>query len=142
MNAAVVFSRFGSPDIRSSLRRAAAAQVWLSPPALPKAAGPVFARLRRSAATNATDEPKSRPSACRHGSGRSANAHLRAFSVIDKLPESSRGLDMNAKQTEVLVAEGRSYRWIARDLSLSKNAVAAIVGRARMETAPDIETAE
>lgn len=37
-----------------------------------------------------------------------------------------------------LVAEGRSYRWIARDLSLSKNTVAAVVGRARVETAPDI----
>lgn len=40
-----------------------------------------------------------------------------------------------------LVAEGRRYRWIARDLSLSKNTVAAIVGRARVETAPDIQLA-
>ena len=34
------------------------------------------------------------------------------------------------------VAEGRSYRWIARDLGLSKNTVAAIVGRAKAETEP------
>ena len=50
--------------------------------------------------------------------------------------------DRLAPKVLALVAEGRSYRWIARDLSLSKNTVAAIVGRARMETAPNIETAE
>ncbi|WP_103727329.1 recombinase family protein [Novosphingobium sp. HII-3] len=40
-----------------------------------------------------------------------------------------------------LVEEGRSYRWIARDLGLSKNTVAAIVGRARADGAPDEEIA-
>lgn len=50
--------------------------------------------------------------------------------------------DRLAPQVLALIPESRGYRWIARDLSLSKNAVAAIVGRARMETAPDIETAE
>ena len=50
--------------------------------------------------------------------------------------------DRLAPKVLALIAESRSYRWIARDLSLSKNTVAAIVGRARMETAPDIETAE
>lgn len=50
--------------------------------------------------------------------------------------------DRLAPKVLALIAESRSYRWIGRDLSLSKNTVAAIVGRARMETAPDIETAE
>ena len=50
--------------------------------------------------------------------------------------------DRLAPKVLALIPESRGYRWIARDLSLSKNAVAAIVGRARMETAPDIETAE
>ena len=36
--------------------------------------------------------------------------------------------DRLAPKVLALVAEGRSYRWIARDLSLSKNTVAAIVG--------------
>ena len=40
-----------------------------------------------------------------------------------------------------LVQEGRSYRWIARDLGLSKNTVAAIVGRARADCAADEEIA-
>ncbi len=40
-----------------------------------------------------------------------------------------------------LVAEGRSYRWIARDLGLSKNTVAAIVGRAKADTVRVIEMA-
>jgi DNA-binding CsgD family transcriptional regulator len=40
-----------------------------------------------------------------------------------------------------LVAEGRSYRWIARDLGLSKNTVAAIVGRARVDAASVEEAA-
>ncbi|MFC0205329.1 recombinase family protein [Novosphingobium soli] len=40
-----------------------------------------------------------------------------------------------------LVEEGRSYRWIARDLGLSKNTVAAIVGRARADGAPNEEIA-
>ncbi|WP_446677113.1 hypothetical protein [Sphingobium yanoikuyae] len=31
-----------------------------------------------------------------------------------------------------LVAEGRSYRWIASDLGLSKNTVSAIVNRDRL----------
>ena len=39
-----------------------------------------------------------------------------------------------------LVAEGRSYRWIARDLGLSNNTVAAIVGRTRVDAAAEIET--
>jgi len=30
-----------------------------------------------------------------------------------------------------LVAAGRSYRWIARDLGISKNTVAAIIARSR-----------
>ncbi|QSR19248.1 recombinase family protein [Novosphingobium sp. KA1] len=40
-----------------------------------------------------------------------------------------------------LVEEGRSYRWIARDLGLSKNTVAAIVGRARADRSPAEEIA-
>ena len=39
--------------------------------------------------------------------------------------------DRLAPKVLALVAEGRSYRRIARDLGLSKNTVAAIVGRAR-----------
>ncbi len=50
--------------------------------------------------------------------------------------------DRLAPKVLALVAEGRSYRWIGRDLGLSKNTVAAIVGRARLDTAPDIEIAE
>lgn len=50
--------------------------------------------------------------------------------------------DRHAPKVLELVAERRSYRWIARDLGLSKNTVAAIVGRARVETAPDIKIAE
>ena len=47
--------------------------------------------------------------------------------------------DRLAPKVLALVTEGRSYRWIARDLGLSKNTVAAIVGRARADTAPEIE---
>lgn len=36
------------------------------------------------------------------------------------------------------IAEGRSYRWIARDLGLSKNTVAGIVARARGNVSPDV----
>ncbi|OZA59398.1 MAG: DNA resolvase, partial [Sphingomonadales bacterium 39-62-4] len=50
--------------------------------------------------------------------------------------------DRLAPKVLALVAEGRSYRWIARDLGLSKNTVAAIVARARADTAPDIQTPE
>jgi len=32
-----------------------------------------------------------------------------------------------------LIAEGRSYRWIARDLAISKNTVADIVQRQRAD---------
>lgn len=39
--------------------------------------------------------------------------------------------DRMAPKVLALIAEGRSYRWIARDLGLSKNTVGAIVGRAR-----------
>ncbi|GAP24926.1 DNA integration/recombination/invertion protein [Gluconobacter frateurii NBRC 101659] len=39
--------------------------------------------------------------------------------------------DRLAPKVLVLVAEKRSYRWIARDLGISKNTVAAIVQRAR-----------
>jgi DNA invertase Pin-like site-specific DNA recombinase len=41
--------------------------------------------------------------------------------------------DRLAPQVLALVAEGRSYRWIARDLGISKNTVAAIVARQRSE---------
>lgn len=39
--------------------------------------------------------------------------------------------DRLAPKVLALVAEGRSYRWIAHELQVSKNTVAAIVGRAR-----------
>lgn len=41
-----------------------------------------------------------------------------------------------APRVVALVAEGRSYRWIARDLGLSKNTVTALVGRAKADTMP------
>jgi DNA invertase Pin-like site-specific DNA recombinase len=47
--------------------------------------------------------------------------------------------DRLAPQVLALVAEGRSYRWIARDLGLSKNTVAAIVGRAKADAVSDVE---
>lgn len=47
--------------------------------------------------------------------------------------------DWLAPKVLALVAEGCSYRWIARDLGLSKNTVAAIVGRAKAEAASDVE---
>lgn len=49
--------------------------------------------------------------------------------------------DRLAPKVLALVAEGRSYRWIARDLGLSKNTVAAIVGRARVDAASVEEAA-
>ena len=49
--------------------------------------------------------------------------------------------DRLAPKVLALVAEGRSYRWIARDLGLSKNTVAAIVGRARVKTISDTQLA-
>ncbi|GEL51701.1 hypothetical protein ATR01nite_27760 [Acetobacter tropicalis] len=39
--------------------------------------------------------------------------------------------DRLAPKVLALVAEKRSYRWIARDLGISKNTVAAIVQRER-----------
>ena len=44
-------------------------------------------------------------------------------------PKSSR----LAPKVLTLIAEGRSYRWIARDLGLSKNIVTAIVGRSKAD---------
>jgi putative DNA-invertase from lambdoid prophage Rac len=41
-------------------------------------------------------------------------------------------------QVLALVAEGRSYRWIARDLGLSKNTVAGIVARHRTSLSADL----
>lgn len=46
--------------------------------------------------------------------------------------------DRLAPKVLALVAEGRSYRWIARDLALSKNTVAAIVGRAKEDAASEL----
>src|SRR3546814_6788587 len=40
------------------------------------------------------------------------------------------------------IAEGRSYRWIARDLGLSKNTVAGIVARARGNVRSEEHTSE
>ena len=47
--------------------------------------------------------------------------------------------DRLAPRVLALVAEGRSYRWIARDLGLSKNTVTAIVGRSKADRSPEIE---
>lgn len=44
--------------------------------------------------------------------------------------------DRLAPKVLAFVAEGRSYRWIARDLGLSKNTVTAIVGWARADRTP------
>lgn len=41
--------------------------------------------------------------------------------------------DRLAPKVMTLIAEGRSYRWIARDLGISKNTVADIVQRSRQE---------
>lgn len=49
--------------------------------------------------------------------------------------------DRLAPKVLALVTEGRSYRWIAHDLKLSKNTVAAIVGRAKADAALVEETA-
>ncbi len=50
-------------------------------------------------------------------------------------------VDRLAPKVLALVAEGRSYRWIARDLGLSKNTVAAIVGRSRADMDHKVEVA-
>jgi len=47
--------------------------------------------------------------------------------------------DRLAPKVLALVEEGRSYRWIARDLGLSKNTVAGIVGRAKNDASRLIE---
>ena len=39
--------------------------------------------------------------------------------------------DRLAPKVMALIAEGRSYRWIARDLGISKNTVLAIAKRAQ-----------
>ena len=44
--------------------------------------------------------------------------------------------DRLAPKVMALIAEGRSYRWIARDLGISKNTVANIVVRNRQEEGP------
>ena len=49
--------------------------------------------------------------------------------------------DRLAPKVIALSAEGRSYRWIARDLGISKNTVADIVNRTRRSAAPKMETA-
>jgi putative DNA-invertase from lambdoid prophage Rac len=49
--------------------------------------------------------------------------------------------DRLASKVLALVEEGRGYRWIARDWGLSKNTVAAIVGRGRVDPTPDTEIA-
>lgn len=41
--------------------------------------------------------------------------------------------DRLAPKVMALIAEGRSYRWIARDLGISKNTVADVVQRQRKE---------
>ncbi|CDM59877.1 recombinase family protein [Sinorhizobium meliloti] len=46
--------------------------------------------------------------------------------------------DRLAPKVMALIAEGRSYRWIARDLSISKNTVADVVQRNRI----DVKTPE
>jgi DNA invertase Pin-like site-specific DNA recombinase len=46
--------------------------------------------------------------------------------------------DRLASKVLAHIGEGRSYRWIARDLGLSKNTVAGIVARARGDVRPDI----
>lgn len=46
--------------------------------------------------------------------------------------------DRLAPKVLALIAEGRSYRWIARDLGLSKNTVGAIAGRARAADTLDL----
>lgn len=45
--------------------------------------------------------------------------------------------DRLAPQVMALITEGRSYRWIARDLGISKNTVADIVKRSRLAAAPN-----
>ena len=37
-----------------------------------------------------------------------------------------------------LIADGRSYRWIARDLGISKNTVAEIAKRIRAESTTNV----
>jgi DNA invertase Pin-like site-specific DNA recombinase len=47
--------------------------------------------------------------------------------------------DRLAPKVMALIDEGRSYRWIARDLGISKNTVTAIVGRANESIIPNNE---
>ena len=56
----------------------------------------------------------------------------RAKSAGKKLgrPQGQNPSDKHRKAVLAAVAEGKSYRWIARDLQISKNTVAAIVQRA------------
>lgn len=49
--------------------------------------------------------------------------------------------DRLAPKVIALSVEGRSYRWIARDLGISKNTVAEIVKRRKSSEAPQVETA-
>ena len=48
--------------------------------------------------------------------------------------------DRLAPKVLALIEEGRSYRWIARDLGISKNTVADIIKRSRLSAAPKAET--
>lgn len=48
-------------------------------------------------------------------------------------PKGKNPSDKHSEAVLAAVAEGRSYRWIARDLQISKNTVMAIVKRARSE---------
>lgn len=50
-------------------------------------------------------------------------------------PKGHNPSDKHAPAVLAAVAEGRSYRWIARDLQISKNTVAAIVKRSGTENA-------
>lgn len=63
-----------------------------------------------------------------------AAARARGRKLGRKLGERPKS-DRLAPEVLALVTEGRSYRWIARDLGLSKNTVAAIVGRTRAKAA-------
>ena len=48
--------------------------------------------------------------------------------------------DRLASKVIALSAEGRSYRWIARDLGISKNTVTDIVKRSKLSSAPEKAT--
>ena len=56
--------------------------------------------------------------------------------ILGRRPGDRPVADRMAPQVLAAVAEGRSYRWIARDLGLSKNTVAGIVARARTQGTP------